>query len=145
MTGTANFNPAIQPGASAYFGLEEALQNGQLRSSQAGPIAGPITVRGGTVKFDLTCVGASPCNGKVKLLIKIKGHRILATIASVKAHLLTIGSLRISIPAGFTEGLVVHPNKAGKALLLTHRHGFHATIRVTIGGKTYTIGTVKLK
>jgi hypothetical protein len=30
-------------------------------------------------------------------------------------------------------------------LLKKHRHGFHAAIHVTIGGTTYTIGTVKLK
>lgn len=144
-TGTVNFTPALAPGGSAYFGLEEALQAGQLRSSQSGPIAGPITVTHHIVGFDLTCVGTLACNGKVKLVVIIKGTKILATTARVRKHRVTVGSLPISIPSGTTDTLAVHPNKAGKSLLKTHRHGFTVTIKVAIGGTTYTIGTVKLK
>jgi hypothetical protein len=144
-TGTVNFSPALASGGSAYFGLEDALQAGQLRSSQTGPIAGPITVTHGVVSFDLTCVGAANCTGKVNLIIIVKGTKILAAPASVRKHKVTIGALKISIPAGDTAPLAVHLNKAGKRLLKKHKHGFHATIHVTIGGTTYTIGTVKLK
>jgi hypothetical protein len=144
-TGTVNFSPALAPGGSAYFGLEQALQAGQLRSSQAGPIAGPITVSHGVVSFDLTCVGAANCTGKVKLIIIVKGNKVLAVPARVKKHQVSIGAKSISIPSGETDTLTVHVNKAGKKLLKKHKHGFHATIHVTIGGTTYTIGTVKLK
>lgn len=144
-TGTVNFSPALAPGGSAYFGLEDALQAGQLRSSQAGPIAGPITVTHGVVSFDLTCVGAANCNGKVKLIILVKGNQILAAPARVSKHRVTIGALSISIPSGETDTLSVHLNKTGKSLLKKHRHGLPATIHVTIGGTTYTIGHVKVK
>jgi hypothetical protein len=143
MTGTVDFSPALQPGGSAYFGLEEALQAGQLRSSQTGPIAGPITVTHHIVGFDLTCVGTVDCNGKVKLVIIINGTKILARTARVRR--VTVGSLPIAIPSGSTDTLAVHPNRTGKNLLKKHRHGFTVTIKVTIGGTTYTIGTAKLK
>jgi hypothetical protein len=144
-TGTVNFSPALASGGSAYFGLEEALQAGQLRSSQTGPIAGPIAVNHGVVSFDLTCVGAANCKGTVSLIIIVKGNKILAAPARVRKHRVSIGALKISIAAGETDKLAVHLNRAGKRLLKKHKHGFHATIHVTIGGKTYTIGTVKLK
>lgn len=144
-TGTVNFSPALAPGGSAYFGLEEALQPGQLRSSQSGPIAGPITVANHIVSFDLTCVGTTDCSGKVKLVILIKGTQILAAPARVRKHRVTVGALSISIPSGNTDTLAVHLNKAGKTLLKKHRHGFPVTIHVTIGGTTYTIGHVKVK
>jgi hypothetical protein len=143
-TGTVNFSPALAPGGSAYFGLEEPLQSGQLRSSQTGPIAGPITVSHGVVSFDLTCVGAANCTGKVKLIIIVKGTQVLAAPARVRKHQVTIGKLPISISSGETQTLAVHLNKTGKKLLKKHKHGFHATIHVTIDGTTYSIGTVKL-
>jgi hypothetical protein len=109
-TGTVNFSPALTPGGSAYFGLEEALQAGQLRSSQSGPIAGPIAVVHHIVSFDLTCVGTVDCNGKVKLVIIIKGTKILAIPARVRKHQVTVGSLAIAIPSGSTDTVAVPPN-----------------------------------
>ena len=144
-TGTVNFSPSLASGGSAYFGLEEALQAGQLRSSQTGPIAGPVTVAHHVVSFDMTCVGSADCNGKVSLVILVKGNKILAVPAAVRKHRVTVGALKISIPSGSTEPLSVHLNKAGKKLLKQHRHGFHVTIKVTVNGTTYTIGSVKLK
>jgi hypothetical protein len=144
-TGTVNFSPALAPGGSAYFGLEEALQPGQLRSSQNGPIAGPVTAAHGVVTFDLTCVGTADCNGKVSLIIIVKGNKILAVPARTRRHRVTVGALKISIPSGETGTLHVHLNKTGKALLKKHRHGFTVTIHVTVNGTTYTIGSVKVK
>jgi hypothetical protein len=144
-TGTVNFSPALAPSGSAYFGLEEALQAGQLLSSQTGPIAGPVTVANHVVSFDLTCVGTADCNGKVKLIIVVRGNKILATTARVRRHRVTVGTLRISIPSGDTGTLHVHLNKTGKNLLGKHRRGFTVTIHVTVNGTTYTVGTVKVK
>jgi hypothetical protein len=144
-TGTVNFSPALPPGGSAYFGLEEALQPGQLRSSQSGPIAGPVTVSHGVVTFDLTCVGTAACKGGVKLVIVLKGSKVLAAPASARKHRVTVGALKISIPSGQTGALHVRLNKTGKALLKKHRHGFTVTIKVTVNGTTYTIGTAKVK
>jgi hypothetical protein len=147
LTGTVNFSPALQPGASRYFALEEALQSGQLRSSQTGPIAGPITHSGRTVRFDLTCVGAANCAGKVRLVIRTKNGQIVRWLSTAKnTRLQIIGAISISISSGRTVNLVVSPNKTGKQLLrrLRHRNGFTTAIRVVIGGKTYTVGTVHL-
>jgi hypothetical protein len=144
-TGTVSFTPALAPGGSAYFALEEALQAGQLRSSQTGPITGPVTVNHTTVSFDLTCVGTANCTGNVKLVIIVKGNKILVTVASTRRHRVTVGALPISIPAGNTATLHVHLNKTGKALLKKHPHGFTVTIHDTVNGTTYTVGTVKIK
>jgi hypothetical protein len=148
LTGTLNFNPALQPGRSEYFALEEALQSGQLRSSQSGPIPGPITNSGRTVRFPLTCVGAASCVGRVRLVIKTKNGQILGWLSTAKnLRLQIIGFIGISISSGNTVNLAVSPNKAGKQLLrrLRHRNGFTTAIRVVIGGNTYTLGTVKLR
>lgn len=147
LTGTLNFSPALASGSSRYFALEEALASGQLRSSQSGPIPGPITHRGRTVRFDLTCVGAANCAGKVRLVIRTKNGQILRWLSSAKStRLQIIGAISISISSGRTVNLVVSPNKAGKRLLanLRHRNGFTTAIRVVIGGQTYTVGTVRL-
>jgi hypothetical protein len=148
LTGTVNFNPAIQAGGKSYFALEEALQSGQLRSSQSGPIPGPISNSGRTVKFQLTCVGSATCAGKVRLVIKTKNGQVLGWLSTAKrSQLQIIGVISISISSGRTVNLSVSPNKAGKQLLfrLRHRNGFTTAIRVVIGGKTYTVGTIKLK
>ena len=147
LTGTLNFNPALPSGGSRYFALEEALQSGQLRSSQSPAIPGPITHSGRTVKFQLTCVGASACAGKVRLVIRTKNGQILRWLSAAKnTRLQIIGFVGISISSGRTVNLTVSPNKAGKQLLrnLRHRNGFTTAIRVVIGGKTYTVGTVRL-
>jgi hypothetical protein len=144
LTGTVNFSPALQPGKSAYFGLEEALQNGQLRSSANGPVAGPIMVASGhVVIFQLTCVGRAACIGSVKIEIVINGNRITAVIARKhKKHRLTIGSTKISISSGATASIAIHLNKKGKQLAKHKR--FKAGIVVVSGGHRYLIGTVKL-
>ncbi len=144
-TGTVNFNPAIKAGGSAYFALEEALQSGQLRSSQSGPIPGPITVSGRTVQFQLTCVGAASCAGKARLLIRRIGNRLTSNILGNKGHIVVIGSVPVSIPAGLTSNVLIKPNKMGKGLLTSHRGGFKTTIRVLLGSTSYTMGLAKLK
>jgi len=148
LTGTLNFNPALPSGGSRYFALEEALASGQLRSSQSGPIPGPITHSGRTVRFALTCVGTSSCVGRVRLVIKTKNGQVLGWLSTTKnARLQIIGFIRISIASGHTVNLVVSPSKSGKQLLsrLRHRNGFTTAIRVVIGGNLYTVGTVKLR
>jgi hypothetical protein len=146
--GTVNFNPALKPGGSAYFGLEEALLSGNLRSSQSGPIPGPFLARGHTIHFDLTCVGTPVCTGKVRMVIKTKNGQVLGWLSRAKgAQLQIIGVIPISIQNGLTGHLVVGPNKPGKNLLrrLKHRNGFTTAIRVLINGQVYTLGTIKLK
>jgi hypothetical protein len=148
LTGTVNFNPALVSGGSRYFALEEPLQSGQLRSSQSGPIPGPITNSGRTVRFPLTCVGASACVGRVRLVVKTKNGQILGWLSTAKnSRLQILGFIGISISSGNTVNLTVGPNKAGKQLLrrLRHRNGFTTAIRVVIGGNTYTVGTIKLR
>ncbi len=143
-TGTLVFSPALQPGGSAYFGLEEALTSGQLRSSSRGPVAGPFFVTSGhVVEFQLTCVGTAACIGSVKIAIVINGNTITAVIAK-KRHKqkLTIGSSKISIPGGATLPIAIHLNKKGKQLV-KHRH-FKAGIVVVSRGQRYLLGTVTL-
>jgi hypothetical protein len=147
LTGTLNFTPALASGSSRYFALEEALQSGQLRSAQSGPIPGPITHSGRTVRFDLTCVGAANCAGKVRLVIRTKNGQVVRWLSTAKGtRLQIIGAISISISSGRTVNLVVSPNKSGKQLLrrLRHRNGFTTAIRVVINGQTYTVGTVHL-
>jgi hypothetical protein len=148
LTGTLNFNPALPSGQTEYFALEEALASGQLRSSQSGPVPGPITASGRTVRFPLTCVGTSSCVGKVRLVIKTKNGGVLRWLSTARGlRLQIIGFVSISISSGNTVNLSVSPNKAGKALLrrLRHRNGFTTAIRVVIGGQTFTVGTIHLR
>jgi hypothetical protein len=148
LAGTVNFNPAIKPGGTSYFALEAALQAGQLRSAQSGPIPGPFTNSGRTVRFQLTCVGASLCAGKVRMVIKTKNGQVLGWLSRVRgAQLQIIGVIPIAIQNGITRQLAIGPNPPGKNLLrrLRHRNGFTTAIRVVIGGKVYTLGTIKLR
>jgi hypothetical protein len=148
LTGTLNLSPALASGGSRYFALEEALASGQLRSSQSGPIPGPISASGRTVRFPLTCVGASTCVGRVRLVIKTKNGGVLAWLSTARnSRLQIIGFIGISISSGNTVNLSVSPNRAGKQLLrrLRHRNGFTTAIRVVIGGQTFTVGTIRLR
>ena len=143
LTGTVNFKPSIGPGKSAYFALEEALQAGQLRSSTSGPIAGPVTVTGNVVTFELTCVGTQgkPCNGTVQLQATSSGK---AAAARKKHRGLTIGKAKIRIVNGGTVRVTIKLNKLGRKLHKKHKH-LAATIVVKIGGKKYKIGKVHFK
>ncbi len=143
-TGTVNFNPALRFGRSAYFGLEGALTSGQLRASPAGPIPGPVTVSGRTVQFDLTCVGAFRCAGKVRVMVKQHGKSISANLVQGKGHVVIVGSASVSIAGGETISVAVNPNSTGTRLLNRRRHGFETTIRAVIGNASYTVGVVKL-
>jgi hypothetical protein len=148
LTGTLNLSPALASGGSRYFALEEALQSGQLRSAQSGPIPGPISASGRTVRFDLTCVGTATCVGKVRLVIKTKNGQILGWLSTAKkTQLQVVGFIGIGISSGHTVNLSVSPNKSGKQLLrrLRHPNGFTTAIRVVLGGNTYTVGTIKLR
>jgi hypothetical protein len=127
-TGTINFKPTLKSGKSEYFALEEALKAGQLRSSQRGPIAGPVTVKGNVVSFDLTCIGKKACKG---LTLLKKGKK------------LSLGRFKINIPSGFTGHVIIKLNKKARNLRKQHKH-FKATIVVKIGGKTYKVGKVRL-
>ena len=53
LTGTVSFTAPIPPGGSAYWGLEEALQSGQLLSGAGGA---PIT------RWDRTGCGTWRCH-----------------------------------------------------------------------------------
>ncbi|MBV9310135.1 MAG: hypothetical protein JOZ73_04855 [Solirubrobacterales bacterium] len=143
-TGTVSFSPALQPGSSAYFALEEALQAGQLRSSQSGPVAGPITVKRNFVSFDLTCVGKKPCNGVVQLVVLQNGNTVRAASARKKGKKISLGRFKINIAVGSTGSVLITLNGKGRKLHKKHKH-LTATIVVKIGGKTYKIGKVKFK
>jgi len=142
LTGTLNFSPALQPGKSAYFALEEALKNGQLRSSTRGPVAGPITLGPGhSVTFQLTCVGQKNCVGSVQLVIIINGQKITAVIS--KKHKVTLGKTHVSISSGGTVTVLIKLNKKGKQLVKHHRK-FKAGVLAHIAGQKFILGTVKL-
>jgi hypothetical protein len=129
LTGTVNFKPALQPGGSSYFALEEALQPGQLRSSQKGPIAGPVTVRGNFVSFDLTCVGSKKaCKG---LALLIKGKKI------------SFGRHKINIPPGFTSRVKIKLNGKGRKYHKRHKH-FKIKIVVKLGTQKFVVGKARL-
>ena len=144
ITGTVNFNPAIKAGGSAYFGLEGALAAAELRSSQDGPIPGPVAVSGRTVRFELTCAGPSGCSGKVRLLVRQIGKKVSRNILGTRGHIVVIGSTPLSMGMGQTVSVTVKPNNTGTRLLKSHRNGLQPTLRVVIANASYMIALVKL-
>jgi len=65
-SGTVNFTAPLRTGQSAYFGLEEALQAGQLQAPPVDVVAPKVTVTAGIVK--------SCSTGKVTLTAQVRAE-----------------------------------------------------------------------
>jgi hypothetical protein len=147
LTGTVQFTSPIPPGGSAYWGLEEALQAGQLLSGAGGaPITSAPQASGQSVSFSMTCVGANPCNGVAQLLIieHLKGKVWVARRHKPRTRKVVVGSTSVSVPAGGTAPIKVSLNKAGRKLLSTVQ-SLPVQVQVKLGGQATQVGNVKLK
>ncbi len=148
LTGTVQFTSPIAPGGSAYWGLEEALQAGQLLSGAGGaPITSAPQVTGQRVTFSMICVGTNPCNGGAQLVIieHLQGNAWVARRHKrPRTRKVTIGSTRVSVPAGGTAPITISLNKTGHKLLGTVR-SLPVQVQLRLGGQVMPVGKVKLK
>ena len=146
-TGTVKFTSPVPPGGSAYWGLEEALQSGQLLSGAGGaPITSAPLVSGQSVSFSMTCVGQNACNGSAQLVVieHRRGNAWFARRHKPSTRLLVVGSVPVSIPAGGSSSVTVSLNKAGRKLL-AGRSSLKAQVRVKLPGLITQVGKVKFK
>ena len=147
LTGTVQFTSPIRPGSSAYWGLEEALQAGQLLSGVGGaPITSAPQVTGQRVSFSMICVGANPCNGAAQLVIieHLRGNAWVARRHKSRTRKVTVGSTHVSIPAGGAAPVTITLNKTGRKLLATVR-SLPVQVQVRLSGHITPVGKVKLK
>lgn len=145
-TGTVNFTSPVPPGGSAYWGLEEALQPGQLLSGAGGaPITSAPVVAGQSVSFSIICVGQNGCNGVAQLVVleHRKGNAWVAR-SHKRTRQLVVGSAPVAIPAGGTSPVTVSLNRAGRKLL-SGKSTLPAQVQVKLGGLVTQVGKVKFK
>lgn len=130
-------------GSSGSGGGGHAASSLTAGTAQAGASA---TVKAGTAEIKLTCTGAGPCAGELKLLVKVTqkrtvtqhGHR--KTISRTSET--TIATAGFSLPAGASETLRVALDAKAKALL---RNAGDAGLRAKLEGKGIAAGTLMLK
>jgi hypothetical protein len=147
LTGTVSFTSPVPPGGSAYWGLEEALQAGQLLSGAGGaPITSAPLVSGRSVGFSITCVGQNGCKGFAQLVVleHRKGNAWIARRHRPTTRQVVVGSVPVSIPAGETSSVTVSLNKAGRKLL-SGRVSLTVQVRVKLGGLVTQVGKVKFR
>jgi hypothetical protein len=147
LTGTVQFTSPIAPGGSTYWGLEEALQAGQLLSGAGGaPITSAPQVAGQRVSFSMTCVGANPCNGAAQLVIieHLRGNAWVARRHKPRTRKVIVGSTRVSVAAGGTAAITITLNKTGRRLLATVR-SLPVQVQLKLGGQITRVGNAKLK
>jgi Divergent InlB B-repeat domain len=87
-------------------------------------VAGSAKVKGAKAQLRLTCSGASPCNGTLKLIAKIKS-------AQGRARGLVIASAPFGLAAGVSSTLGMRLSQRGIAML---RDAGRLRVRVTGGG-----------
>jgi hypothetical protein len=84
---------------------------------------------GGIALIRLTCKGAQPCAGKLKLLakrsVRSKGHKQIIT------RTVTIGNANFAIRAGASVTVKVHLNALGRALLSSAHSGLATRLSIT--------------
>lgn len=147
LTGTVNFTSPVPPGGSAYWGLEEALQPGQLLSGAGGaPITSAPKVAGQSVRFTIICVGQKGCYGSAQLVIleHRKGNAWIAGRHRATTRRLVVGSVPVSIPAGGTSPVKVSLNKTGRKLL-SGQSSLTVQVRLRLGGLVTQVGKVKFR
>jgi hypothetical protein len=147
LTGTVNFTAPIKPGGSAYWGLEEALQAGQLLSGAGGaPITTKPAVSGQNVVFSMTCVGSNGCSGLAQILVieHRKGNAWIARHHKPATRKLVVGSARVSVPSGETSSVMVSLDKTGRRLLVG-RSSLPAQVQLKLGGRVTEVGKVKFR
>ena len=147
LTGTVSFTSPIPPGGSTYWGLEEALQSGQLLSGAGGaPITSAPRVSGQSVRFSIICVGQKGCYGSAQLVIleHRKGKAWIAGRHRATTRQLVVGSVPLSVPAGETSPVKVALNRTGRKLL-SGRSSLTVQVRLKLGGLVTQVGKVKFK
>jgi hypothetical protein len=146
-TGSVNFTSAIAAGGSTYWGLEEALQAGQLLSGAGGaPITSKPVVSGQSVTISVTCVGANGCSGLAQIVVveHLQGNAWVARRHKAATRKVVVGSVRVSIPGGESASVIVSLNKTGRKLL-SGKSSLAAQIQLKIGGLVTQVGKVKFK
>ncbi|HEX8976221.1 MAG TPA: hypothetical protein VF781_06890 [Solirubrobacteraceae bacterium] len=146
-TGTVNFTSPIKPGGSAYWGLEEALQPGQLLSGAGGaPITTPPRVSGLSITFSIICVGTSGCSGMAQIVVieHRQGKAWIARRRKPATRKVVVGSVRVSIPGGESSSVTVSLNRTGRKLL-SGRSSLRAQVQLKLGGRVTPVGKVMFK
>jgi hypothetical protein len=143
--GTVSFTSPIKPGGSAYWGLEEALQPGQLLSGAAGaPITTPPLVSGQSITFSIICPGPNGCSGTAQIVVTEhrQGNAWIASRHTTRR--VVVGSARFSIHGGQSSSVKVSLNKTGRKLL-SRKSSLRAQVRLKIGGRVTPVGKVRFK
>jgi hypothetical protein len=147
LTGTVNFTTPIKPGGSTYWGLEEALQAGQLLSGAGGaPITSKPVVAGQNVTFSMTCVGSNACSGLAQILVieHLQGGAWVARHHKQRTRKVVVGSVRVSVPSGETAPVTVSLGTKGRKLL-SKTSSLPARVQLKLGGLVTQVGKVRFK
>jgi hypothetical protein len=145
LTGTVVFTSPIPAGGSAYWGLEEALQAGQLLSGTGGaPITTAPKLIGKSVHFSVICVGSSACTGAAQLIVTEHRSGKAWVARARKTRKVVVGSMHLSIQGGATQAVTVSLNKTGRKLLTTVK-SLPAHVQVKLGSGVTPVGNVRFR